>query len=76
MTMKDYENKFMEILRYMGFIKEEKVKIQRFMGGLLSFYSDKIQLDDLKNLEKAIRKYKHLYEYNKRRWTIKKGLGI
>jgi len=67
MTMKDYENKFMEILRYMGFIKEEKVKIQRFMGGLLSFYSDKIQLDDLKNLEKAIRKYKHLYEYNKRR---------
>jgi hypothetical protein len=27
MTMEEYENKFLELLRYEGFIKEEKVKI-------------------------------------------------
>jgi hypothetical protein len=27
MTMEEYENKFLELLRYVGLIKEEKVKI-------------------------------------------------
>jgi hypothetical protein len=48
MTMEEYENKFLELLRYVGFIKEEKVKIQRFLSGLPSFYKDKIQFDEPK----------------------------
>jgi hypothetical protein len=30
MTMEEYEKKFLELLRYVGFIKDEKVKIQRY----------------------------------------------
>jgi hypothetical protein len=30
MTMEEYEKKFLELLRYVDFIKDEKVKIQYF----------------------------------------------
>ena len=33
-TMEEYENKFLELLRYVGYIKYEKVKIQCFLSGL------------------------------------------
>jgi hypothetical protein len=62
MTMEEYERKFLEILRYMDFIKDEKVKIQKFLSGLPSFYKDKIEYDESKNLEEAMRKAKYLYE--------------
>jgi hypothetical protein len=38
MTMAEYENKFLGLLKYVEFIKYEKVKIQRFLSGLTSFY--------------------------------------
>jgi hypothetical protein len=72
MTMEEYENKFLELLRYVGFIKEEKVKIQRFLSGLPYFYKDKIQFDEPKTLEKTIRKAKYLYEKRKGRETFQK----
>jgi hypothetical protein len=65
MTMEKYENKFLELLRYVGFIKEEKVKIQRFLSGLPSFYKDKIQFDEPRTLADAIRKDKYMYEKGK-----------
>jgi hypothetical protein len=34
MTMEEYARKFLELLRYVVFIKDEKVKIQRFLSGL------------------------------------------
>jgi hypothetical protein len=37
MTMEEYEKKFLELLRYVGYIKEEKVKIQRLLSGLPTF---------------------------------------
>ena len=54
MSMNEYEKKFLELLRYVRFMKEEKVKIQRFMSGLPSFYKDKIQYDEPNTLEEAI----------------------
>ena len=42
MSMDEYENKFLELLRDIGFIKEENVKIQMFLSGFPSFYRDKI----------------------------------
>jgi predicted AlkP superfamily phosphohydrolase/phosphomutase len=36
MTMEEYEKWFFELLKYVDFIKDEKVKIQRFMSGLPS----------------------------------------
>jgi hypothetical protein len=62
MTMEEYENKFLEMLRYESFIKEEKVKIQMFLSEIPSFYKDKIQFDEPKNLEETIGKTKYLYE--------------
>jgi hypothetical protein len=51
MTMEEYEKRFFELLKYVDFIKDEKVKIQRFLRGLPSFYSEKIQYDNPKTLE-------------------------
>jgi hypothetical protein len=62
MTMDEYERRILELLRYVGFIKDEKVKIQRFMSSLPSFYSDKIHFDELRTLDEAIWKAKYLYE--------------
>jgi hypothetical protein len=45
MTMDEYDRRFLEFLRYVGFIKDDKVKIQRFMSRLPSFYSDNIHYD-------------------------------
>jgi len=50
MTMGEYENKFLGLLKYVGFIKDDKVKIPRFLSGLPSFYKDKIQCDEPRTL--------------------------
>jgi hypothetical protein len=75
MTMDEYEKKFLEILRYMDFIRDEKVKIHRFLSGFTSFYKEKIQFDEPRTLEESIRKDKYLYEKNKGRPTFQKALG-
>ena len=51
MTMEEYEKKFLELLRYVDFIKDEKVKIQRFLNGTLMFYRDRINYNAPSNLE-------------------------
>ena len=33
-TMEEYANKFLELLRYVRYIKDEKVKIHHFLSGL------------------------------------------
>jgi len=41
-TIEEHEKKFLELLRYVGYIKEENVKIQKSMSGYLAFHKDKI----------------------------------
>jgi hypothetical protein len=55
MTIDEYERRFLELLKYVSFIKDESVKIQRYLSGFPSFISDKIQYDDPKTLEETIR---------------------
>ena len=43
MTIYEYERRFLELLKYVSFIKDEKVKIQRYLSGIPSFISDKMQ---------------------------------
>jgi hypothetical protein len=62
MTMDGYERNFLELPRYVSFIRDEKVKIHRFLSGLPSFYKEKIQFDEPNNLEESIRKAKYLYQ--------------
>jgi hypothetical protein len=44
MTMDEYERILLEFLRYVDFIHDEKVKIQRFLSGIPSIFSDKIHM--------------------------------
>jgi hypothetical protein len=62
MIMAEYEKKFLGLLKYVGFMNDEKVKIQRFLSGMSTFYKENIRYDELDMLTKAIRKDKHLYE--------------
>ena len=55
MTIDEYERRFLELLKYVSFIKEETVKIQRYLSGLPSLISEKIQYDDPRTLEETIR---------------------
>ena len=62
MTMDEYEKGLFELLKYVGFIRDEKVKIQIFFSVLPSFYIHKIHYENPNPLEEAIRREKHIYE--------------
>jgi hypothetical protein len=72
MTIDEYERRFLELLKYVAFIKDEKVKIQRYLSGFPSFISDKIWCDDPKTLEETIRHAKCLYDQQKGRLNFQK----
>ena len=57
--MEEYTNKFLELLRYVTYIKYEKVKIQRFLGGLPQPYKERIEFNEVRSLEEVIRKGKY-----------------
>ena len=86
MTMAEYEKKLLGSLKYVGFINDEKVKIQRFLSGLPTFYKEKIRYDEPKTLTKSIRKanncmskdreenpYRNLGRISRRRSSISGG---
>jgi hypothetical protein len=73
MTMEEYEKRFFELLKYVDFIKDEKVKIQCFLSGLPSFYSNKIQYENPNTLEETIGREGHLYEQSKGRLVLQKA---
>jgi hypothetical protein len=43
MTIDEYEQIFLELLKYVSFIKYETIKIQRYLSGLPPSIGDKIQ---------------------------------
>jgi hypothetical protein len=73
MAIDEYERTFLELLKYLSFIKDETVKIHRYLSGLPSFISDKIQYDDPKTLEETIRREKCLYDQQKGKSTFHKS---
>jgi hypothetical protein len=42
MSIDEYKQRFLELLKYVPFIKDETVKIQRYLSGIPSSISDKI----------------------------------
>jgi hypothetical protein len=62
MTIDEYERRFLEVLKYVSFIKDAHIKIHRYLRGIPSFINDKIQYDDPKTLEETIRRDKCLYD--------------
>jgi hypothetical protein len=53
--------------------KMSKVKIQRYLSGMPSFISDRIQYDDPKTLEETIRRDKCLYDQQKGKASYQKA---
>ena len=49
----------MELLRYVGYIKEERVKIQIFFRGIPLSYKDRIEFSNPHTLEENIRMAMH-----------------
>ena len=64
------KNIFFGLSKYVGFIKYEKVKVQRFLSGLPSFNKEKIQYDEPRTLTENIRKAKYMYEQEKGRESL------
>ena len=57
--MEEYANKFLELLRYVRHIKDEKVKIQHFLSGFPQSYKDRIEFYEPRTLENLTIKYKY-----------------
>ena len=73
LTMEEYANKFLELLRYVRYIRDDKVKIQHFLSGLPQSYKDIIEFNEPRTLEEAIRKAKYCYDHNIRKPDIHKS---
>jgi hypothetical protein len=54
LTIEEYVNRFLELLRYVPYIKAEKAKVQRFISGLPKDYQNNIEFDEPKTLEDTI----------------------
>jgi hypothetical protein len=73
MAIDEYERRFLELLKYVSFIQDETINIQRYLSGIPSFISDKIQYDDPKTLEETIRREKCLYDQHKGKPTFQRA---
>jgi hypothetical protein len=62
MTMDEYERIFLELLKYVDFIKDEQVKIQMYLNEIPSIFSDMIQYEDPNTLDETIRISKFIYD--------------
>ena len=72
MTMKDLNSKFLSLLRYVPYLVDEKPKVQRFLRCLPYHIKDRIEYDNPKTLEEAMRKANFCYEKTgeRRGWPI------
>jgi hypothetical protein len=50
LIIEEYVNKFIEMLRYVPYINDEKVKVKRFISGLPQTYQNMIDFDEKKTL--------------------------
>ena len=65
MTNEEYTTKFLELLRYVPYLKDNKKKVQRFSNGLPLTFKDQIEYDEPRSQEEFIRNLKHCYEQSK-----------
>ena len=67
MTMDSFINIFLDILHYVPYIKDEKVKIQQFLGCLPPNFQERIEFNMLKTLDTTLHKSGLYYEHGKLR---------
>ena len=76
--MKDMNNKFLSLLRYMPYLVDNKPKVQQFLSCLPYHIKDRIEYDNPKTLEEAMRKDNFCFEQNRKKeslanWKAKKN---
>lgn len=54
MTDDEYASRFLELLRYVPYLKDEKAKIQIFINGLPKTYKDRIEFHELYHLRNPL----------------------
>jgi len=73
MIEKEYTTKFLELLTYVLYLKDEKEKIKRFVSGLPLAFTYHIEYDEPWSLEEFIDKVKQFYEQSKRKIEYQEG---
>ena len=71
MNMKELNSKFLSLLRYVPYIVDKKPKVQRFLSYLPFHIKDRIEYDNPKTLEEAMRKVNFCYEQNRKKESMK-----
>ena len=61
-SMEEHVHKFLELLRYVDYIKEEIIKIQSFLEILPQSYIDRIEFVYSTSLDESIKMAMHFYE--------------
>jgi len=79
-TIDEFVTKFTSLLRYVPYIREEKAKVQRFVRSLPLAMRERIEFDNPKTMDEAIRKARLCYQQSKqkgegfgKRWADKKS---
>ena len=67
MTMDAFINRFLDTLHYVLYIKEEKVKLQYFLGCFPPSFQDRIEFNMRKTLDTTLHKATLCYEHGKLR---------
>ena len=70
--MKELNSKFLSLLRYVPYIVDEKPMVQWFLSCLPYHIKDRIEYDNLKTLEEAMRKENLCYEQNHKEESMTK----
>ena len=67
MTMDSFINNFLDLLCYITYINDEKVKIQQFLGCIPPKFQERIESDMPKRLETTLHKSRLCFEHGKLR---------
>eukprot|EP00253_Pinus_taeda_P013044 PITA_13044 len=69
-SMDEFINRFTSLLCYVPYIKEEKAKVQRFVSSLPAYIRERIEFDNPRTMDEAIRKARICYQQNKQKGDI------
>ena len=68
--MKELNNKFLSLLRYVPYIMDENPKVQWFLSCLPFHIKYRIEYDNPKTLKEAMRKAIFFYEQNRKKGSM------
>eukprot|EP00253_Pinus_taeda_P009062 PITA_09062 len=79
-TMDEFITRFTSLLHYVPYIRQEKVKVQRFVSNLPPYMRERIEFDNPKSMDEVIRKARICYQQSKqkgettgKKWNEKRG---